>query len=228
MSRYALYFTPDPAESLWQFGSAVVGYDAATGKAPPSPEDPALRSLLLPEHRREPARYGFHATLKAPFALARDATVGDLTAAVEAFAARERPLSLGELTVTPIGAFLALMPNRTSLHVSAFAARCVREFDRFRAPLTGDERNRRLAAKLTARQIDYLDTWGYPYVMDEFRFHMTLTGPMPEEMRDPLRGALQELYTGISRPVSLNSITLLEQPGHDENFRILKTFAFPA
>jgi hypothetical protein len=33
------------------------------------------------------------------------------------------------------------------------------------------------------RQRNYLDRWGYPYVMEEFRFHMTLTGRLDSTCR---------------------------------------------
>ncbi|NJO54321.1 MAG: hypothetical protein HC829_05245, partial [Bacteroidales bacterium] len=69
-ARYALYFAPLDDRPLWKFGSATIGWDAQLAA-----ERPALppAQALVPgwaEATAEPRRYGFHATLKAPFALA--------------------------------------------------------------------------------------------------------------------------------------------------------------
>ena len=76
--RYAIYFTPDPESALWRFGCAAIGYDAARACAVDGLDHPVLRTELAVAYREAPARYGFHATLKAPFALAAGTTLDDL------------------------------------------------------------------------------------------------------------------------------------------------------
>src|SRR5207245_1192733 len=85
--------------------------------------------------------------------------------------------------VDSISGFIAVIPAEPVAELQQLAADCARDFDSFRAPLGAEDRARRRPEKLTERQRDYLDRWGYPYVMEEFRFHMTLTGRLDAERR---------------------------------------------
>ena len=172
MMRYAIYFLPDPASALWAFGCSVIGYDAMTGIPVARPDHPDLRETAGADTRTDPRRYGFHATLKAPFVLRDGATENDLRVAVDDVAARRSRFVLPGLHVSAIGSFLALVPNQPDVRIDALAADCVTAFEPFRAPLSPADRQRRLKAPLTLRQTELLETWGYPYVLDEFRFHM--------------------------------------------------------
>jgi putative phosphonate metabolism protein len=178
--RYAIYFVPAAETALYRFGSAVLGYDAYTGDNVPLP---ATAAPDWSDRIREPRVYGFHATLKPPFRLADGTSFADLTAAFDAFATSQSTIEAGPLQVRAIGAFIALMPAAPCPPLDRLAGACVRHFDRFRAPLTERERERRLAAPLTERQTGNLERWGYPYVLDDFRFHMTLTGPLADDDR---------------------------------------------
>ena len=133
---------------------------------------------------REPRVYGFHATLKAPFYLANGASEAGLKDAVREFAANQAAVTVGKLAVRELGTFVALVPDARNPHVDRLAQACVQEFDRFRAPMREPERGRRLAADLTAGQIENLERWGYPYVAEDFRFHMTLTGSLAPPERN--------------------------------------------
>ena len=77
------------------------------------------------------------------------------------------------------------------------AGACVRDLDEFRAPAGEAELARRRKAGLSARQEALLTQWGYPYVFEEFRFHLTLSGRLPEEdvrgWTDTLQGYLPNL-----------------------------------
>jgi len=179
-SRYAIYFVPGADTDLYRFGASVLGYDCYTGGdcAPIEGADGSWHDTV-----REPRVYGFHATVKAPFRLAKDFSETDLDRAVRDFAADQPAILVGELVVRELGSFIALVPQNPCPPLDRFVGACVREFDRFRAPLGEPERQRRLAADLSARQIENLDRWGYPYVFDDFRFHMTLTGSLPPAER---------------------------------------------
>lgn len=226
-SRYAIYFTPHPARALWRFGCEVIGYDAAGGCDVPQFDHPVLRAELTPSRLQEPARYGFHATLKAPFELAAGATCAEILAAAHRFAARQRPIALSRLAVTRMTSFLALTPVESPTELRELADSCVCEFDQFRAPLSPADRARRMTGALSLRQVGHLDRWGYPYVFDDFRFHMTLTGPLPEAAQDVVARALRELYEPITGPVAIDAISVLEQASRFSRFRVLKRFDFP-
>jgi hypothetical protein len=109
-------------------------------------------------------------------ALADGQTEAKLAAACEAFVGTPRPVPIMEPTVDSISGFIAVVPAQPSPRLQQLAADATREFDSFRAPLTSKDRARRNPDKLTPRQCEYLDRWGYPCAMEEFRFHMTLTG----------------------------------------------------
>jgi hypothetical protein len=180
--------------------------------------------MLTPERRGEPARYGFHATLKAPFALAAGATLAELLEATQRFAARQRSLELPRLAVTRMASFLALTPVESPAGLGALAEACVHELDQFRAPLSPADRAHRMRGALTPRQVGHLDRWGYPYVFEDFRFHMTLTGPLPEAAHAAIAAALRELYAPIAGPVAIDAICVLEQASPHARFRILARF----
>jgi hypothetical protein len=225
--RVAIYAAPRREDPLWAFGSQVLGYDGATGELTKSP--PPLD--LAPEHWKalteEPRRYGFHATLKAPFRLAPRRSLGDLSAAVASYCAQNRALAPFNLEIRAIGEFLALVPSEAPEALGAFAADVVASFDGFRAQLTESERERRLAAKLDVRQTEYLERFGYPYVLEEFRFHMSLTGKVPDAiLREELRLALAEgLRLSAPRPAfALDALVLFVQPSPSERFSIRERY----
>src|SRR5262249_27221085 len=127
-----------------------------------------------------PRHYGFHGTLKAPFRLADGCDAGMLRRALATFAAGRTSFAIDALQLQDIGNFLALTPRGPAPRLNDLAAACVVEFDSYRAPPEPAEIARRQAAGLTPRQQALLARWGYPYVLDEFRFHLSLTGPVED------------------------------------------------
>jgi hypothetical protein len=180
--RYALYWTPAPGSVLAELERTLFG---------PEPALPGIAPDTLAAAVRGPARYGLHATLKAPFRLAPGARPADLHAAAEAFARRRAPVTAPPLAPAALGRYLTLQPSRAAPGLDALAAAVVRAFDDFRAPPDAGELARRRATGLTDRQECYLQQWGYPYVFDEFRFHVTLAGPCDAATRAAIAGALQ-------------------------------------
>ena len=222
-ARYAIYYAPAPDSPLWVFGSALIGYDAATGKKlqplVPQGQDPDRWMALT----TEPRRYGFHATLKAPFYLSQYATETGLLEALQDFAAGHQGVALDGLKIRCIGSFIAMTPLQESPELNGLAANVVRHFDRFRAPLSEAERERRLKSPLTERQIAQLDEWGYPYVFGDFRFHMTLTGPVHNDDRTGLRDTLRHMAenAALANPVSIDRIVLFRQDDPKGHFKII-------
>ncbi len=226
-ARYAVYFTPQRESALWRFGCAVIGYDPAKGELPDGKRGPFAAILPRPLVA-DPARYGFHATLRAPFELMPDTSGNELLAVAERFATSQSPLSLGRLSVTKVDGFVALVPVVQTRATIDFAAACVRAFEPLRAPLSAADRARRMVAPLTPREIAHLDAWGYPYVFDEFEFHMSLTGQLPAGDADALVQAVSGHYARIDDTVTLDAITVLEQAERDKPFQILDRFVLRA
>jgi len=61
---------------------------------------------------------------------------------------------------------------------NAVAARCVRDLQSLAAQLSASELKRRRQAGLSAQQDAMLLRWGYPFVLDHYRLHFSLTGSL--------------------------------------------------
>lgn len=214
-ARYAIYWLPEGP--LAAFGAAWLGHDIATGRAPSGPPNPEA-DLVAPARR-----YGLHATLKPPFRLAPGTTPRALSDATAALAARLPPTGSAGLALADLHGFLALRPEGDTAALDATVAEIVRALDPFRAPPSEDELARRRSAGLTPRQEANLAAWGYPYVMEDFRFHVTLTGRLSPADRERLTAALApRLAAHLPRPFLLDRIALVgEQP--DGSFVHLET-----
>jgi putative phosphonate metabolism protein len=217
--RYAIYYAAAPGSDLDRFGAQLLGYDAFSGEELPFPDGiaPDWRELT-----KDPRNYGFHATLKAPLSLALRRTEVELIAACEAFAGTPRPVPVITPVVGSISGFIAVVPSEPSAGLERLATDCTREFDQFRAPLTREDRERRNPSALTPRQREYLDRWGYPYVMEEFRFHMTLTGRLDAARREPILAMLRGRFskTGLTM-LAIDRIALFRQDDAHARFRIV-------
>lgn len=176
-SRYAIYFAPARLSPWWDFGARWLGRDDATGEAlPPGEPGSAFGPLALAALTAQPRRYGFHATLKAPMRIA--CREDEFVRRVDALARAIRPVPVGPLQPALLDDFVALVPRSAPPALGELAARCVVELDDLRAPLTAAERDRRRPTALDRRQRELLERYGYPHVLERFRFHMTLTGPV--------------------------------------------------
>lgn len=223
-ARYGIYFAPRTTTALWSKASAWLGRDAETGQALERPALPALEDLDLDALTADPRHYGFHATLKAPFELAPGCREEDLiaetsrlSAGIDAFSAHIAP--------APLGPFLAFQIQGRSPEMHALHGLCVCALDGFRAPLSDDDLARRRKAGLTPEQEARLLKWGYPYVYDDFRFHMTLTGRiMDDQVRSRVLSALQDHFAPETGPARFDSLTLFRQPDRASPFTILARF----
>lgn len=161
-------------------------------------------------------RYGFHATLKAPFRLAAGRTETELRAAADAFAAERAPVVIPAPRPAELGGFRALLPVGDESGLNALAASAVRAFEVFRAPLDDLDVRRRRPEQLTRRQRELFERWGYPYAFDEFRFHLTLTDSVPAARAAAIDAALDEHFAdvaGIDVPLTAIAISVEPEPG---------------
>jgi putative phosphonate metabolism protein len=179
-ARYAVYYAPRRGSQLWAKASAWLGRDAYDGRSLQRPDLPGLEGLDLDALTSDPRGYGFHATLKAPFELAVGRSEVELIAFASDFAARRRAFE-AEIEAGAIGSFQAFRLRDPSQDMDDLHAACVREFDAFRAPISEHDLARRRRAGLSPTEDERLVRWGYPYIFEDFRFHMTLTG----SLRDP-------------------------------------------
>ncbi|ARE41584.1 Protein RcsF [Rhodovulum sp. P5] len=205
--RYAIYYAPE-AGPLADFGAAWLGWDPKAG----SPRA-HLRLENLPrpigELTEKPRKYGFHGTVKPPFRLIEGSDIGLLHRSAAALCAQLKPVLLDGLQLSRIGGFLALTPRGDTGALGALAGSVVEALDGFRAAPTDEEIARRNPDRLSARQRQLLQKWGYPYVMEEFRFHLTLTGPLKDEEAEATRDVLEPLLASqLNRPFRIASLCL--------------------
>lgn len=225
--RYAIYFTPPEGSPLAHAGASWLGRDALSGSWDMMPEIPGLsteRQLALTE---SPRRYGFHATLKAPFALKPSLGENDVLAAADRFAASEPPAPLSNgLEITNLAGFLSLIQAGDDVGLNAIAAAGVRHFEPLRAPLTEADIARRRLQNLTPEQDELLLKWGYPYVFDEFGFHMTLSQRIDDRAEFDLfkAAAEQHFQTAIDGMTELTHVSVFKEKQPGDAFFNIQSF----
>ena len=228
-ARYALYYAPDPAGGWWRFGATWLGRCAATAAALPQPRLEGIDASEFAALTAAPRRYGFHATLKAPFRLARGAQLAELEQALDRFCARQKAIPL-RLAVAELGNFLALVPVAPDARIDQLAAACMRGLDRFRAPPVAAELARRRRNALSTREEELLRRWGYPYVLDRFRFHFSLTGDLrsaPPGAAAALRAAAAAAIEPLAaEPLRLDAACIFEEPHEGAELRIVHRARF--
>ncbi len=229
MARYAIYFAPAAETPLARFGAAWLGRDAETGARLARPALEGFDDRRLERITEVPRGYGFHATLAPPMRLAAGCTRGMLEEALAAFAAARAPFRAAPLRLGVLDDFLALLLADGSEAMQALETDIVHAFRPFRALPDPAEYIRGRAAILTAREEELLRQWGYPYVLEAFRFHMTLTC----ELDEPERGALRQALEGPTaplcvRPLAVGGIALFEQPEARAPFMLVRRFPFGA
>jgi putative phosphonate metabolism protein len=210
--RYALFYTTPPSHDLTRIAARWLGRDAYSGARFPHTAHGTLSAKVLEELTRAPRRYGFHATLKAPFELSKGSSLSRLMTFMETFCENRQTFTMPRLKVDRLGPFFALVPDGDAQELNRFAAETVQEFDGFRAPLSETDYQRRKPDSLTEQQRAYLRQWGYPYIFEAFRFHMTLTGPVPDAMASEVETHLRTLFDPYLRdPQILDHLTLFRE-----------------
>jgi hypothetical protein len=160
--------------------------------------------------------------------MAEGRSAEELYRKAETFAAQRDSFAVPALKLASLGNFPALIPGGPCRELDALAADCVREFDSFRAPPTQEESIRRRSAGLNDNQERYLRKWGYPYVMDEFRFHFTLTGRIGDDAeRRAVFDALAKLVEpACLAPIPLDAVSIVEQESVEYPFFLTRRFPF--
>jgi len=217
--RCAIYYTPGRHHPLTETARQWLGRDAFL---------PSNRKAAGPAENKfatEPRRYGFHATLKAPFRLADGQSVEALEQALHDFADSVIPCPIGRLRLSVIDGFFALVPAGPTAFLRGFASRIVREFDRFRAPMNQAELQRRMRKPLDDTETSHLISWGYPYVHDRFKFHLTLTDCLPEDIRPMVKERLKSRFEAdLGEDLKLEALSLFVQDRPDADFYVRSQF----
>lgn len=208
-NRYAIYYTAPPGP-LADFGASWLGWDLVSGRGVSHQTLPGLSRAEIAEITQTPRKYGFHGTIKPPFRLADGCDAEGLTLAFQRAAREGAPVTLEGLKLAQIGQFLALVVDGDQAALAGLAGHMVAALDGFRARPSDAELARRRAAGLTPAQDRMLVEWGYPYVFDEFKFHLTLTGKLDPSRAEQIRDVLAPMVTPIlPRPFRVVDLTLV-------------------
>jgi len=226
--RHAAYFAPALQSQAWGLGSQWLGRCAHQMTPLKQPQFENLSSEVFEKLTRAPRLYGWHATLKAPFELNSNAKLEELRSAFRQLAnntvnAFHLPLKLVEM-----GNFLALVPSQPSQELHKVAEQCVRDLHALTLPLSETELQRRTGAGLTARQKELLHAWAYPFVMDQFQFHLTLSGSLQDvesHVKQNLKAAAQEWFAPLLKEgLEIDAVTWFSQDQKNGDFRWVERF----
>jgi len=220
--RAAVYAPPAPESTLNRLAADWLGRDAFSGW-PTRPADP-LRDPVV----ADAARYGFHATLRAPFRLKNGVDLDTLVDRLGALCAGRAPPVIGRLILGRLGDFFALVPAEPEPDLHQIEDGVLQAFEPYRAPLTEEEIARRRPERLSQRQRDYLARWGYPFVREECRFHMTLTGPVPGAAEDWRTDIEARFAPVLGRPLPIDALGLFVEPAPGAPFRVHSFHPFRA
>ncbi|MCP3418652.1 DUF1045 domain-containing protein [Bradyrhizobium brasilense] len=226
--RYAVYYTPAPEHPLTAAARDWLGRDAFAGGSPTAPIElaAAATNQVHGASTTAPRRYGFHATLKAPFRLKEGCSVEQLERALQKFVATWPSCPIGPLKIDLLGGFFVLVPESPVPTLRGLASRIVEEFDRFRSPLSQGELQRRLNSPLNEIETTHFVQWGYPYVFDRFRFHMTLTDRIATDSQPDVRRELDAIFGSLlSEDYSVDALSLFVQEHSGADFVVRSQFA---
>ncbi|MGE7367943.1 DUF1045 domain-containing protein [Neorhizobium sp. NPDC001467] len=207
--RYSINFTPPAHDPLTLGAAQWLGRHVFSGAAL---DHPALRGLSIHDiafNTALPRRAGFHGCLRPSFRLAPGTSEQELLRELMRFAGRHQPFTLPQLEVVRIASQFALAPVIPSQAMHLLAGAVVTEFERFRLPMPDDEIERADPGNLSAGQFANMLRWGDPYVMDEFRFHMMLTGPLAPADLGRFETALRSYFSPLlCDPVEVTNLAL--------------------
>jgi Protein of unknown function (DUF1045) len=164
--------------------------------------------------------------LKAPFNLGAGIDLPELKSRMTALASNLEPLPLGVLSTTTLGNFVALTPSAPVPGMHELAATCVTSLDDLRAPLTANDLARRQVDQLDARAMELLTRFGYPHVLERFRFHFTLTGPVTSEEAAVVARAAAALVLHLNarEPLVLDRLCLFLEAAANSPFLRIADF----
>lgn len=219
--RYAIHFTPSPNDPLTAVAAAWLGRDVYSGESVDPPPATGLGMQEISYHTALPRRYGFHGLIKAPFRLSDEVSEAMLLRELMCFAGQQQPFELPPLEIARIGPVFTLIPSWPCERLGFLAASVVQTFDRYRAPLTDAEIDRADPDQLSAAQLTNLHRWGHPYVMEDFRFQMPLTGGVSQPDFARVEHAVRVVFEPhLSRKLTFNNLALFVEDEPGAPFRV--------
>ena len=230
--RVAIYFLPKKNSSLENFGKNLLGRDinkkrkiSLTRRQKYFINRGFTYFDELKDYCEQPAKYGFHATLKAPFRLKRNVKTKNFYDVISHIAAQHSRFKIKGLKIVYSKKFTFITSRKPNKLLINLENDLVKHLDTFRAELNKTEIKKRIPDSLTFKQNKYLKEWGYPFVFDQFKFHMTLMNQNNNKLSNKQKLELEKLIYKISNNViEFNEISLLgeNKNGHFEEIKRFK------
>lgn len=224
-SRYAVYYAPRPG-AFADAAATWLGRNCETGLALPQPALDGLTDTLF-SLTAKPRKYGFHGTLRAPFRPADGQDGASIAKAVAAMATHLSSARCDGLEIgNPYGFGVAFKPIGDDTEILTLAASVVELTDRLRAPLTLDDiAQRERNENLNPRQREYLHRWGYPMVMEELSFQLTLSNRITPEVRPIMEAAVARHFEGLlPMPFVIEDLCLFGEEAKSGMFRLVHRY----
>ena len=227
-ARYAIFWLPPADSALAQFGRDWFGVCPERGEVG-KPSSFGLPDALAAEAIARPYRYTLHGTIMAPFRLADGVAAAMIAEELRSFCARRATRRTGPLRLARLTRHLALIPEGGTAGLDWLAADCVTHFNRFRAATTEDDLARFPPDQHPPSQRQQVREFGYPYVLSDFIFHITLAGPLAPEQLDQVEAALaQQVAPMTAEPFEIGSLCLLGETDQATPFRLIARCALLA
>lgn len=217
-ARYAIYYTPQPGTALSAFGRSWFGRanDGATLEAFSAA---GLSESGFAKTPAAPGRYsGLHALFHPPFTLRDEIELDGLKSQLIDFAAHHGSVDTGPLTLARSGRYLVLRPIEPRPALEGLSAECVRAFEDIAAAADASDDVRHLSRN----QRLLLKSFGNPRVASEYRFSITLTGPLDAAHLERVSQALWPVIEEIcSSGVTVDGLSLFGDGGGRTPMRLL-------
>ncbi|NCX92047.1 MAG: DUF1045 domain-containing protein [Rhodobacteraceae bacterium] len=216
--RYAVYYTPQD-DLFYNLGSSWLGWDTILGQPVSQPE--VNNDINIEKITETPRKYGLHATIKAPFRLADGLSASELARQLRTLCLSLKPIEFS-LEVSELNGFFAFTPTVKNTELRKLHSKVVRELDYFRAQPTKEEIIKRRENQLTSEQDQNLIKWGYPYIFEDFYFHITLTGKIPEDFRNKVKDEIENFFQPVlQQKINLSELALVGE-AKDGNFYVIR------
>jgi len=227
-ARYAIFWLPPDDSALAQFGRDWFGVCPERGEVG-QPMRFGLPDALAAEAIARPHRYTLHGTIMAPFRPDEGVTSAMIADELHSFCARRASRRTGPLRLARLTRHLALIPEGGTAGLDWLAADCVTHFNRFRTPTSDDDLARFPPDQHPPRQRQQAREFGYPYVLSDFIFHVTLAGPLEPEQLGQVEAALgPQVAPMTAEPFEIGSLCLLGETDQATPFRLIARCALAA
>ena len=204
--RFAVYYLPKVDSQLGTLGNHWLGWSVSDGEFVDRLTDPLIPKDIANVTKRA-QKYGFHGTLKPPMQLKAEFGQTEFLSALRQLISTQRPFTIPEMHVRLIGNFLALTPSAPCHLLDQLATNLVVGLDDLRQPPDESEIAKRASVGLTKQQHLLLKKWGYPYVLEEFRFHLTLSDALHKDRSAALLDAARTIFsTATQSPIRISDV----------------------